>query len=419
MLLSYPIVLIIGGVLAGGSSSSWILTTARHPTPVEELLHPSLAKRSLDSIEDRLSVINGLVLTPDTPASVLNSVDAQRGVRLHRDVVMQLDELREREHTGWGLQRISDFQPIPPELRSSARNSGFVYVYDDKAAGKGVEVYVIDSGIMCEHIDFEGRAECPNEGDMTEKDPKKQSNQPIEGHGTAIASVIGGVNFGVAPDANLISVKVLDKDNTIQGKTVIAGIGWVLDNVDPRWRALINYSGGIVPNPDHVYQENEPIDQAVQAALAKDVPFITATYNEPLNACVRPPAKVEGVIIVSSSDVNDKFDQSAGRGSCVTLIAPGVDIVSASFDPAHPEIVDLCQSTHGTSLATAFVSGAVAVYASMPSTKDKWKGSLIAAFLRNTAAKAVVQGIPRNIPERVGTTPNFLLQTTFSHWRHG
>jgi len=103
-------------------------------------------------------------------------------------------------------------------------------------AGEGVDVYVIDSGIYTEHEDFENRAIFgytidPNWG-------KDDDN----GHGTYVASLIGGKNYGVAKKATLIAVQVLiGGHGTISG--LISGIEWVASNLPTQKKTFTSCDG--------------------------------------------------------------------------------------------------------------------------------------------------------------------------------
>lgn len=73
--------------------------------------------------------------------------------------------------------------------------------------GTGVTVYVVDTGVYTDHEDFVGRASCPhvvpgNGGGC----------QDDNGHGTNVAGIVGGKIYGVAKNADIVGVKVLDGD---------------------------------------------------------------------------------------------------------------------------------------------------------------------------------------------------------------
>jgi len=91
------------------------------------------------------------------------------------------------------------------------------------SAGKGVNIYILDTGINIAHKEFEGRAKfgaafCDN-----------CSNIDDNGHGTHVAAIAAGKTFGVSKLSNVIAVKVLDKYGTGTSSSVIAGMIYVLN----------------------------------------------------------------------------------------------------------------------------------------------------------------------------------------------
>lgn len=87
--------------------------------------------------------------------------------------------------------------------------------YTWTTSGAGVIVYVIDTGVYTSHVEFGNRASCsfvlPGKGDDCQDD---------NGHGTNVAGIVGGTVYGVAKDATIRGVKVLDE----QGRGSMSGI---------------------------------------------------------------------------------------------------------------------------------------------------------------------------------------------------
>jgi subtilisin family serine protease len=114
----------------------------------------------------------------------------------------------------WGLDRI-DQHTLPLDGAYNYPASG----------GEGALVFIMDTGINVKHQEFENRAfHGAVLGGSAEKRPDDE-----QGHGTFVAGVIGGANYGVAKQVTLISVKILNKYGVGTTSDVIEGLAWVLE----------------------------------------------------------------------------------------------------------------------------------------------------------------------------------------------
>lgn len=103
--------------------------------------------------------------------------------------------------------------------RLSAGTTGATdYVFDD-SAGQGIMAFIVDTGIMANHTQFQGRAV---QGFNAVNDIDTDEN----GHGTHVAGTIGALDFGVAKKVNLVGVKVLDADGAGTNSRVLAGMNF-------------------------------------------------------------------------------------------------------------------------------------------------------------------------------------------------
>lgn len=102
-----------------------------------------------------------------------------------------------RTNATWGLQRITQTAALSNQ---NAAGTSFTYTYND-AAGAGVDVYVVDTGILTTHKEFGGRAKWGISYVGTSTDG--------HGHGTHVAGTIGSFTYGVSKKASLIAVQVL------------------------------------------------------------------------------------------------------------------------------------------------------------------------------------------------------------------
>jgi cerevisin len=94
----------------------------------------------------------------------------------------------------WGLSRVSHVDPLTFKNYQK---------YEYEADGEGVKVYVIDTGINVDHIDFDGRAI------WGKTVPSGDSDSDGNGHGSHCAGTISGSRYGVAKKAIPVAVKVL------------------------------------------------------------------------------------------------------------------------------------------------------------------------------------------------------------------
>ncbi|WP_018682908.1 S8 family peptidase [Actinokineospora enzanensis] len=245
--------------------------------------------------------------------------------------------------------RIADTQSNPPNwgddrIDQNALPLNQTYNYPANA-GQGAHVYVLDTGINPNHVDFTGRI-LPGY-DFVDKD-----NAPTDchGHGTHVSGTAVGTTYGVAKKATVTAVRVLDCGGSGSNDNIIAGLNWVKTNaVKP---AVVNYSVGC-------YQRcsDSTIDNAVKSLIASGIQWVQAAGNANDNACYFSPQKLPEAITVGNVSRTDARNGTSNYGSCLDLFAPGTDIVSADYRTNTGTA-----TMTGTSMASPHTAGAVAVY---------------------------------------------------------
>jgi subtilisin family serine protease len=230
----------------------------------------------------------------------------------------------------WGLDRI-DQHDLPLD-----------HSFSPTKTGRGVSVYVIDSGIRRTHQEFGNRVASGvsfvNDGGGT---------NDCSGNGTHIAGTIGGRNTGVAKEVRLIPVRVFDCGNGYTDTQVINGINWVTNNA--RHPAVATISLGVI-------DFYGAIKEAVEASIANNIHYVITAGDSGSDAAGFTPTLVNGVITVGATDDTDTRLSFSGWGSGVDVFAPGEGILSA--DSRSTDNAYVYKS--GTAMATAHVAGAVA-----------------------------------------------------------
>lgn len=240
----------------------------------------------------------------------------------------------------WGLARIGRWD-------TSGSNS---YQYPD-AAGEGVDVYILDTGLTPNHPSFGGRATflrsfVPNQG-----------GTDVKGHGTHVAGTVGSSRYGVAKKARIFGVKVLgDRIEDGTYSSVIEGIQLVTSRARP---------GKTVINMSLAGAKAQIMEDAVAAARKAGVVVVAAAGNDRADACNYGPASSSHVITVGATDQNDNTAFFSNYGGCVDIFAPGVGIYSLGTRGNDDAV-----SMQGTSMAAPHVAGIAALYMSMKNYKN-------------------------------------------------
>jgi cerevisin len=243
----------------------------------------------------------------------------------------------EQTDAPWGIARLSQDDGL---VFQTATDLSFTYRFDS-AGAETVDVYVVDTGIRLDHEQFSGRAKW---GKTFGKSPDLDDN----GHGTHCAGTIAGSQFGVAKNANLIAVKVLDASGRGATSDIIAGMDWVVSESQSTGNpSVVNMSlgGGV----------SVPLDNAVASLTRFGVHVIVAAGNENQDAKNSSPARAPTAITVGASTINDVRADFSNFGSVVDIFAPGEAITSASnLDTTGSSV------KRGTSMATPHVVGLIA-----------------------------------------------------------
>lgn len=297
---------------------------------------PGASERSLvqslgGTVRHTYRLIPAIAATlPQRAIAVLNNVP---GVSvIEPDVtVYALDEY----DNAWGVKKINA-RAVHDGNTQNAANRGY-----------GVKVCVIDSGIDRNHPDLSANYVGGYDFVNNDADPNDDN-----GHGTHVAGTIAAVAnslgvIGVAPQAGILSYKILGADGSGSFSDAIAA----LDRCQADGGRITSNSYGSSGDPGSLVKA--AFDNAAAAGILNVAAAGNATFIFTCTS-VSYPARYDSVIAVGATDQNDAVASFSCRGPQVELSAPGVSIQSTYPD-------DTYATASGTSMATPHVSGLAAL----------------------------------------------------------
>lgn len=291
---------------------------------------------------------------------------------IEEDVPVYLHKTSPR--TPWHLDRIGK-RSLPLDGNFAFGKHGSCH----RNASLDINTYIVDTGIDVSHEQFEGRAQWgANFADTIDTD--------CNNHGTHVAALSGGKDYGVCVDAKLYAVKVLSCDGSGMLSGVIKGIEWAFNHhqqVNGSAKGIINLSlgGGY----------SAALNAAVESSM-NDPSFyvVVAAGNENQDACNTSPAGAKNVLTVMASDRFDSRAYFSNWGHCGDIYAPGVAILSAIPNGKTAEY-------SGTSMSSPIVVGALNHYVdACPECTNK-------QVIRNMLKAATRNTISNNNPETRNT----------------
>ncbi len=194
----------------------------------------------------------------------------------------------------------NDFALLPTALRLNA---------DPRFTGRGITIAFIDSGFFPHPDLMKPRKRIKAIVDVTDEARNAayfSAPHPESWHGTMTSVAAVGNGFlsrglyrGLAPEANVVLIKVLDtRTGRINTTNITRGLRWVIKNKKRYGIDIISLSVG---DDDPASLEESPVDQAAEDAVKAGIVVVAASGNNPSKAIV-PPASSPSVITIGGLD---------------------------------------------------------------------------------------------------------------------
>ncbi|MCH6264919.1 S8 family peptidase [Neobacillus citreus] len=221
----------------------------------------------------------------------------------------------------------------------------------NQTKGEGITVAILDTGCDLTHPDLKERI-AGGRNFTNDDNGNPDVYRDYNGHGTHVAGTIAAIQnnsgvVGVAPEANLLIIKVLDKNGSGQYEWIINGIYYAIEQKAD----IISMSLG---GPEDVSELHE----AIQEAVANNILVVCAAGNGgDGNASTDEfdyPGSYNEVISVGAVDLARSPSRFSNSNNEVDLVAPGEKILSTYLNGKYAVL-------SGTSMATPHVSGAMAL----------------------------------------------------------
>jgi subtilisin family serine protease len=276
--------------------------------------------------------------------------------------------------------------------------------------GAGTVVYVMDTGVMANHAEFAnaagggsrviagfdvtrgvtiGSSHCTSPNKSLAPCYSNTNELAGASHGTSVASLVAGKNVGVAPEALIVSIRVMNESALATTRTYLEGLNRIVshawDPSTPQFRtAVVNISGWVLEKLASNHDANPVTFAAVERKIrdmingvdamghpdpnGKRFLFVVAGNNVD-NGCGRSgvvdrfPAtlgkEIDGLITVGGMTADNSWWPGACHGG-LEILAPSQGIFSASITATDHYRGTKPNLRSGTSFAAPIISGIAA-----------------------------------------------------------
>lgn len=259
----------------------------------------------------------------DLPAQAVDALSKNPNVRY---VEPDYEAYATAQTTPWGITKVN-----APQVQAAG------------VTGSGVKVAIVDTGILTSHQDLNVAGGYSTFGGSYVDD---------NGHGTHVAGTVAALNntlgvIGVAPNASLYAVKVLNSAGSGTYSGIIDGINWSINN----GMDIINMSLGGSSG-------STALEDACKAAYNSGILVVAAAGNEGTkrggNDTIGYPAKYASVMAVGSINSSNTRSSFSSTGTALEIMAPGESIQSTYYNGGYATM-------SGTSMASPHAAGVAAL----------------------------------------------------------
>ena len=266
----------------------------------------------------------------------------------------------------WNLDRMD-------QLSNTLNN-----VYNPPGTGQGITVYILDTGVLLNHSEFQGRAHRVTGW-------KNQEPCTSTPHGSWVASIVAGHVYGVAKQALIADMKLPNGTNcAFTTGDGASALNYLLHNAVAPFVVVMSWKTPSSPVIDNLCRLLKVAGAVLAVAADND--------GSGTGSCQNSPSESEACLVAAAMDSTETRASWSNYGDCVNIFAPGVGIVGAGLSST----TALVQGD-GTSASAPNVAGAAAILMHLyPSLNS----SMI--YL------SVLQSAELNIVQDARTTPNLL-----------
>ncbi|OUM60888.1 carbohydrate-binding module family 18 protein [Piromyces sp. E2] len=301
--------------------------------------------------------------------------------------------------------------------------------YYPSSAGAGVDIYIIDSGIYTDHVDFdttdrtvtcEGIAVGDTFTKFAENDERRKTCYSVDTenyiyHGSAVASAAAGSRYGVARKANIHVIAM-----SVKQMSYIGALMYIYNNAKNPHKTIINISSGS-------YKYVGVLDKTINMLTRKGFMIITSAGNDGIDACTTevrysfdfgdvnekyyPASYIDTISVGSISNYDDieitparKVYESAlfsNFGECIDIYAPGYAYLARIPRPFEEgKFYSDYLLQHGTSFSSPIIAGVAALLVSehpeITFNQEKLRKMLLDLSIKNIIGSLNSMGISNN-----------------------